>query len=68
MNGVGDVAIADPGQTAGTTGVVERRTVLDNVGDPVFKLNEDVRAVVDAETIAGTEVLIDPNSHDVTER
>ena len=48
--------------------VVEWLTILCDVGNPIFELNEDVRAVIDADAITGTEVLIDPNSHDVSER
>lgn len=68
VHDVGDVAIADPREAAGTARVVEGGAVLGDVGDPVFELHEDVRAVVDTDAIAGAEVLIDPNSHDGAER
>ena len=68
MHNGGDVAMADPCKAAGAAGVVEWLTILCDVGNPIFELNEDVRAVIDADAITGTEVLIDPNSHDVSER
>ena len=68
MHNGGNVPIADPGKAPGAARVVEWLTILCDVGNPIFELNEDVRAVIDANAVAGTEVLIDPNSHDVTER
>jgi hypothetical protein len=68
VDDVVDVAIADPSKAAGPTRVVQWRTILGNVRDPIFKLDKDVRAVVDANSIAGAEVLINPNSHNIIER
>ena len=44
-------------------GVVQGRTRFSNVGDPVFQLNEDVGAVIDTQTIARAQVLVDPHVH-----
>ena len=37
--------------------------VLDHVRDAVLELHEHVVAVVDAEAVAGAEVLVDPDTH-----
>src|SRR5262249_55183435 len=57
------LAHGDAGQRARAAGVVERPTGLGDVGDPVLELGEHVRAVVDAQAVAGAEVLIDPDTH-----
>jgi hypothetical protein len=59
-----DVTAWHGGQAAGATGVVERSTSLGHVGDSILELDEDVVAVIDADAIAGAEVLIDPDTHD----
>lgn len=63
VDGTLHVADGDRGQRPGTTGIVERRTTLTNVGDPVLQLDEDIGTVVDAEPVAGAEVLVDPDAH-----
>ena len=63
MDGVGDVSLAHPGQASRSTGVVEDLATFDDVGDAVLELHEDVRAVIDAESITGAQVLVDPHSH-----
>lgn len=64
MDGVLDVPHRDDGQRAGAPGIVEHRASLADVGDPVLQLDEDVRAVVDAEAVPGAQVLVDPDAHD----
>ena len=44
-------------------GIVERLAGLGDVGDPVLELHEHVGTVVDAETVAGAQVLVDPHAH-----
>ncbi len=68
VHDVGDVALADPGEAARATGVVERSPVLRDVGDPVFQLDEHVGTVIDTDPVTGAEVLVDPHSHDEYER
>jgi hypothetical protein len=63
-----DAADGDASEGAGTTGVVEREPGLRDVGDPVLELGEDVGAVVDAQPVARTEVLVDPDAHGGNER
>ncbi len=63
-----DVAAGDPGQAARAARVVERAPALGHVRDPVLELDEDIGAVVDAQPVAGAEVLIDPDAHDEAER
>ena len=43
--------------------VVERHAELGDVGDAVLELREHVGAVVDAQPVAGAQVLIDPHPH-----
>ena len=45
-----------PGSLSGQSG-------LPDVGDSVLELQEDVRAVVDAESVARAQVLVDPDAH-----
>ena len=52
-----------PGQAARAARVVERVAVLGHVGDAVLELHEHVGAVVDAQAVAGAEVLVDPHPH-----
>jgi hypothetical protein len=68
VDDVGDVALADPGKAAGTAGIVERGTVLGDVGNPVFELDEHVGTVIDTDPVTGAEVLVDPDTHDSDER
>ncbi len=68
VHNVSDVAAGDPGEAARTAGIVERGTVLSDVGDAVLELDEDVGAVVNADSVAGAEVLVDPDTHDGAER
>jgi hypothetical protein len=63
-----DVANGDAGEGTGPAGVVERGAGVGDVGDPVLELGEDVGAVVDAQPVARTEVLVDPDTHGGTER
>jgi oligopeptidase B len=61
------VALAHKGEAAGTTGIVQGDAVLGNVGNAVLKLDEHVGAVVEAQPIAGAQVLVDPHPHDSAE-
>ena len=51
------------GRGTGAAGVVERGPGLLDVGDAVLELGEDVGTVVDAQPVAGAEVLVDPDPH-----
>ena len=62
---VGDIPFAHRRKTAGAARIVEHLAVLDDVGNPVFEQHEDIGAVIDAESVTGAEVLIDPHSHGV---
>ena len=44
-------------------GSFERVTALGDVGDAVLELDEHVVAVVDAQPVAGAQVLVDPHAH-----
>jgi len=57
------MAVGDPYQRPRPPGVVARHSLGAHVGDPVFQLHENVRAMVEAEPVSGTEVLVDPNAH-----
>ena len=57
---------AHPRQAARAARVVQRPAVLGDVGDAVLELHEHVGAVVDAQPVAGAQVLIDPHPHDET--
>ena len=59
-----DVSVGHQRKASGTTGVVARLPGLGHVGNAVLELNEDIIAMVDADAVAGTEVLVDPHSHD----
>jgi hypothetical protein len=63
-----DVAAGDGGQGTGAAGVVERGPGLGDVSDAVLELGEDVGTVVDAQPVAGAEVLVDPDTHGGNER
>ena len=68
MDNVRDVAAGHPREAAGAAGVIEGSAVLSDVGNAVFELNEHVGAVVNANSVAGAEVLVDPDTHDEAER
>ena len=63
MDHIDDVPRLHPGDAAGPTRIVEDLTRLGHVGDAVLQLHEDVGAVIEAETVAGTQVLVDPHAH-----
>ncbi len=63
MDHVADVSVGDPGEAPRATRIVQRLAALGHVGDAVLQLHEDVGAVIDAEAIAGAEVLVDPDTH-----
>ena len=49
-------------------GIVQRAARLGDVGDAVLELGEHVVAVVDAQAVAGAQVLVDPHAHGGHER
>jgi oligopeptidase B len=61
------VARCDSGQAAPATRIVEHELGLGHVGDAVFQLHEHIGAVVDTQSVAGTQVLVDPHPHDSAE-
>jgi len=48
--------------TLGHAGIVQRHTVLAHIRDSVFEQREHFGHDVDAQTVTGAEILIDPNS------
>lgn len=68
VNDIVDVPRADVSEAPGATRIVQGSTALGHIGDPVLELHENVGTVVDADSIARTEVLIDPDAHDEAER
>ena len=59
-----DVPFRYPGEAAGAAGIVARPPCLSHVGDAIFELDEHVVAMVDADSVTRTQVLVDPHSHD----
>ncbi len=59
-----DVSIRDGSQASGSARVVAGAAGLGDVRDAVLELDEDVVAMVDTDAVTGTEVLIDPHTHD----
>ena len=51
------------GHAARPARIVEHLARLGHVGDAVLELDEDVGAMVEAETVAGAQVLVDPHAH-----
>jgi hypothetical protein len=49
--------------TARATRVITDYACLHDIGDPVLQLHEDIGAVIDAQAVARTKVLIDPYPH-----
>jgi hypothetical protein len=58
-----DVTSGNGSERTGAAGVVEGEATLGDVGDPVLELGEDVGTMVDAQPVARTEVLVDPDAH-----
>jgi hypothetical protein len=63
-----DLTSGNGRERAGAAGVVEGEAALGDVGDPVLELGEDIGAMVDAQPVARTEVLVDPDAHAGNER
>ncbi len=63
MDHIAEMSFAHPCQTARPTGIVEHLAVLGDVRDAVLELHEDVGAVIDAQTVTGAQVLVDPHTH-----
>jgi hypothetical protein len=53
----------DRDQALGSAGIVADAVLISYIGDSVLEDYEHFRAVIDAQTIACTEVLIDPHLH-----
>jgi hypothetical protein len=53
-----------PCQASTTTWVIEWTRLFCNVGNAVFKLHEYIWAMVDAQPITSTKVLVDPHVHE----
>ena len=62
-----EVATRNERKAATSPGVVEGEAVLRDVGNAVLELDKYVGAVIEAESITGAQVLIDPHSHDWVE-
>ena len=58
------VARVDSRQAATAAGIVEHPLALGHVGDAVLQLHEHVGAVIDAQSVAGAQVLVDPHPHE----
>ncbi len=52
-----------PRQAARPTGIVEHLAALGDIRDAVLELHEHVGTVVDAQTVTGAQVLVDPDTH-----
>ena len=63
MDHIAEMPVGHPGEAARPTGIVEHVAVLGHVGDAVLELHEHVGTVVDAEPVAGAQVLVDPHTH-----
>ena len=63
MDDTGDMPIGDRGEASRTTGIVHRPTIEGDIRDTVLELYEHVVTVIDAQAVAGTEILVDPHSH-----
>jgi oligopeptidase B len=61
------VASLDGGQAAAAARIVEDVVALDHVSDPVLQLGEHVGTMVDAQSVAGAQVLVDPYPHDIAD-
>ncbi len=61
---VTDVTVRHPGEAPRAPRIVEHLTVLRDVGDAVLELHEHVGTVVDAQAVAGAQVLVDPHAHE----
>lgn len=64
FNNAVEEAIGNRRKGSGTPGIVHRRAGLGYIGDAVLQLNEHVRTVVHAQSIAGAQILIDPHPHE----
>ncbi len=53
----------NPRKAAGSTGVVQRRAGLCDIGNAVLELHEHIGTVIDAQTVTGAQVLVDPHVH-----
>jgi oligopeptidase B len=42
---------------------VQRLSFLGDVGDPILELHEDIRTMVETQTIPRTQILVDPHAH-----
>jgi hypothetical protein len=56
----------DVGETLGTTGAAEHLVALLHVREPVIEQREHVGGDFLAQTVAGAEVLVDPDLHRVS--
>ena len=52
------------GEAPGAARIVEQLADLGHVGDAVLELDEHVRAVIEAQAVAGAQVLVDPHPHE----
>jgi hypothetical protein len=52
------------GKAARAARIVARSPVLSDIRNSVLELNENIIAVVDANSVSGTKVLINPHTHD----
>lgn len=57
------VSIRHPRQTSRAPRVIQYPAGLSDVGDPVLELHEHVGAMIEAQTVAGAEVLVNPHAH-----
>jgi len=53
-------------QTARPTWVIEYFSAFRDIRDAVLKLHKHIGAMIDTETIAGAEVLVNPHAHTLT--
>lgn len=63
LHHIGDPAFVDGRQAPRATRVVLGFARLDDIRDAIFEEREHVGAMVDAQAVAGAQVLVDPYSH-----
>jgi hypothetical protein len=61
------IASGDLGKALTATRIIEHVVPLDDVGDPIFQLCENIGTMVDTQSVARAQVLIDPYPHDVAD-
>jgi hypothetical protein len=59
----GDVSVDHFSQRARPAWIIEGLSTLSHIGDAVFHLDKDIRAVIHTQSVACAEVLVYPYAH-----